>query len=291
MIEVNQVHFRYHTTDVLHDFSLIEHEKVIVGLWGRNGSGKTTLMKLLAGHLKPNQGEINIQGFTPYNDDRTNNHLCYMQEDHPFSKMWKVKDALRFGNYYNPNFDMDFAKKLLSIFNLNEKKHVSGLSKGMKSALQFIIGMASNADITILDEPTNGLDIAMQKKFNKVLLDSYEENPRLILLSSHNIEEIQTLCEALVVIHDGNVLFHEPMETMREKGIWLSGEKDAFSTIIQSHTVLEQQVIGTKMKVMLDEPFTSEWKHFAMANGLTIEPASLHDYLVNRTEKRIEVAQ
>lgn len=291
MIEVNQVRYSYGSTKVLQDFNLIASEKIIVGLWGRNGTGKTTLMKLLAGHLKPNQGEINIQGFNPFNDDRTNNHVCYMQEDHPFSKTWKVKDAIRFGEYYNPNFDMDFAKKLLTVFNLNEKKHVSGLSKGMKSALQFIIGIASNADITILDEPTNGLDIAMQKKFNEVLLDSYEENPRLILLSSHNIEEIQTLCEALVVIHDGSVLFHEPMETMRERGVRLSGEKSSFSTIIQSHTVLDHQEMGTKMKIMLDEPFTSDWKHFAKANGLSIEPASLHDYLLNRTEKGMEVAK
>jgi ABC-2 type transport system ATP-binding protein len=107
-------------------------------------------MKLLAGHLKPDQGEINIQGFNPYNHDRTNHHLCYMQEDHPFSKIWKVKDVLRFGDFYNPNFDMDFAKELLTVFNLDENKNMSKLSKDMKSALQFIIGIASNADITIL---------------------------------------------------------------------------------------------------------------------------------------------
>ena len=184
---------------------------------------------------------------------------------------------------------MNFAKELLTVFHLDENKHIPRLSKGMKSALQFIIGIASNAEITILDEPTNGLDIAMRKKFNEVLLESYEENPRLILLSSHHIEEIQTLCEALVVIHDGRVLFHETMETMREKGIWLSGEKTSFLTIIQSHTVLEQQEMGTKMKVMLDEPYTNEWKHFAQSHGLSIEPASLHDYLLNRTEKRNEV--
>ena len=289
MIEINQVHFSYDSNRILHDFNLSESEKIIVGLWGRNGTGKTTFMKLLAGHLKPDQGEIKIQGFNPYNHNRTNNHLCYMQEEHPFSKIWKVKDALRFGDYYNPNFDMNFAKELLTVFNLNENKYVSTLSKGMKSALQFIIGIASNAEVTILDEPTNGLDIGMRKKFYKVLLESYEENPRLILLSSHHIEEIQTLCEALVVIHDGRVFLHETMETMREKGIWLSGEKTSFLNIIQSHTVLEQQEMGTKMKVMLDEPYTNEWKHFAQSHGLSIEPAPLHDYLLNRTEERNEV--
>jgi len=289
MIEVNQVHYSYDTTKILHDFNLVESEKIIVGLWGRNGTGKTTFMKLLAGHLKPDQGDINIQGFNPYNDDRTNNHVCYMQEDHPFSKIWKVKDALRFGDYYNPNFDMNLAKELLTVFNLDENKNVTRLSKGMKSALQFIIGIASNADITILDEPTNGLDAGMRKKFNKVLMESYEENPRLILLSSHHIEEIQTLCDALVAIHKGKVVLHETMETMREKGIWLSGEKTSILKIILSHTVLEQQEMGTKLKVMLDETYTNEWKHFAQSHGLSIEPASLNDYLLNRTEERNEV--
>ncbi|MFJ8260709.1 ABC transporter ATP-binding protein [Rummeliibacillus sp. NPDC094406] len=290
MIEINQVHFSYDTTKILDDFNLSEREKIIVGLWGRNGTGKTTFMKLLAGHLKPDQGEINIMGFNPYNHHQTSNHLCYMQEEHPFSVIWKVKDALRFGSYYNPNFDMDFAKGLLTVFNLDESKTVTKLSKGMKSALQFIIGIASNAEITILDEPTNGLDAGMRKKFYKVLMESYEENPRLIFLSSHHIEEIQTLCDALVVIHDGRVVLHETMETMREKGIWLSGEKTFLLNIIQSHTVLEQQEMGTKMKVMLDEPYTDEWKHIAQTNGISIEPASLHDYLLNRTEERNEVS-
>lgn len=290
MIEVNQVHYSYGSAKILYDFHLLEKEKIIVGLWGRNGTGKTTFMKLLAGHLKPDQGEINILGFNPYNYNQTSNHLCYMQEDHPFSNIWKIKDALRFGDYYNPNFDMDFAKKLLTVFNLDENKNVTKLSKGMKSALQFIIGIASNAEITILDEPTNGLDTGIRKKLYKVLLESYEENPRLIFLSSHHIEEFHTLCDALMVIHDGRVVLHETMETLREKGILLSGEKTFILNIIQSHTVLEQQEMGTKMKVMLDEPYTDEWKHYAQSHGLSIESASLHDYLLNRTEERNEVS-
>ncbi|MCJ7843157.1 hypothetical protein MUB24_20210 [Lederbergia sp. NSJ-179] len=96
-------------------------------------------MKLLAGHLKPDQGEITLFGFNPYNRNQTSDHLCYMQEEHPFSVIWKVKDALRFGDYYNPNFDMNFAKELLTDFNLHENKHVTKFPKGMKSALQFII--------------------------------------------------------------------------------------------------------------------------------------------------------
>ncbi|WP_430786926.1 ABC transporter ATP-binding protein [Virgibacillus flavescens] len=289
MIEINQVHYGYDSTIVLQDFNFSVNEKVIVGLWGRNGTGKTTFMKLLAGHLKPDQGEINIMGFNPYNHHLTSDHVCFMQEEHPFSLIWKVKDALRFGDYYNPNFDMDFAEGLLTVFNLDENKNVSKLSKGMKSALQFIIGIASNADITILDEPTNGLDAGMRKKFYNVLMESYEENPRLIFMSSHHIEETQTLFDALVVIHDGKVVLHETMEAMREKGIWLSGEKTFLLNITESHTVLEQQEMGSKMKVLLDEPYSDEWKIYAQTHGLSIEPASLHDYLLNRTEDRNEV--
>lgn len=290
MIEVNHVHYSYDTTKILYDFNLSEKDKNIVGLWGRNGTGKTTFMKLLAGHLKPDQGEINIVGFNPYNNDQTSDHLCYMQEEHPFSIIWKVKDALRYGEHYNPNWDMTFARELLTVFKLDENKNVTKLSKGMKSALQFIIGIASKADITILDEPTNGLDAGMRKKFDKVLMESYEEHPRLILLSSHHIEEIQPLCDSLVVIHDGRAIIHESMETMREKGIWLSGEKTSIVKLVDSYNVLEKAEMGTKMKVMLDESYTDKWKLYAQSNGLSIEPASLQDYLLNKTEERSEVS-
>jgi len=200
MIRVQNMTFSYEKNNpVLRDITLIENEPVITGLWGRNGSGKTTLMKLLAGHQRPDEGSIEIMGLAPYNNAQAMQNVCYIQEEHPFSWLWTVRDALRFGQYFNPNWNQDAVKQLLSVFMLNEKKKILHLSKGMKSALQFIIGLASQASITIFDEPINGLDAGMRKKLYEVLLESHGEHPRLIMLSTHHIEEVQPLCESLAV--------------------------------------------------------------------------------------------
>ena len=180
---------------------------------------------------------------------------------------------------------MDLAQRFLKIFRLNEKKKISKLSKGMKSALQFIIGISSHAEITILDEPSNGLDASMRKKMYQILRESHEEHPRLILLSTHHIEEIQPLCESLVVIHDKKVLLHETIDEIREYGIWLAGEKNKIEKVVDGQNLLEVSELGSMMKVMIDVPYNEEWKEIASLHGLSIEKVKLQDYLLNKTEE------
>ncbi len=104
MISVQQMTFHYDKSLALKNVCFEEKEPIITGLWGRNGAGKTTLMRLLAGQLYPQQGKLQVLGQTPFNNEEILQSVCYMQENHPFSTLWNVDDALRFGRYYNPNW-------------------------------------------------------------------------------------------------------------------------------------------------------------------------------------------
>ena len=285
MIRAENVTFSYDDKPILKNLSISENEPVITGLWGRNGSGKTTFMKLLAGHLKPTKGTIKIMGLEPHNNIEASERICYMQEDHPFSSIWNIHDALRYASYFNKNWDWDIADQLAEEFNLPKKKKITKLSKGMKSALQIVIGLASFSDVTILDEPTNGLDAAMRKTFYKVLHENYEHNPRLILISTHHIEEIQPLCESLMVIHNQRVMLHESMDDVRMKGIWLAGDIEKVKDFIGNEKILEQKIAGTKIKVMVDLPYDQKIKKLAEEYSISLEKADLQDYLLNITEK------
>ena len=287
MIRVENVTYGYGNSLALKDISFSKKEPEIIAIWGRNGAGKTTLMKLLAGHERPDKGKVEIMGMAPYNHTEAVQHVCYMQEDHPFSSIWSVRDALRMASYYYANWDEDLAQRLLKTFQLNERKRISKLSKGMKSALQFIIGISSHAEITILDEPSNGLDASMRKKMNQTLRESHEMHPRLILLSTHHIEEIQTLCESLIVIHDKKVLLQESIDDVREHGVWLAGETVKIEEILKGQKPLEVSRLGSNMKVMMDVPYNNEWRELASAHGLSIEKAKLQDYLLNKTEEAV----
>lgn len=286
MIKLENVSFSYGNTPVLKNVNIIETEPIIVGLWGRNGSGKTTLMKLLSGMENIDAGSINVNGITPYNNNEAMNSITYMQENHPFSDLWNVEDALHFGALFNKNWDNELAEHLVALFELPRKKKIKNFSKGMQTMVQIVVGLASKAPVTIMDEPTNGLDAYMRKQFKDALLNSYEEDPRLIILSTHHIEEIEAMCEKIAIINQQTIVRYGEMEELKMHGVHLSGSAAAVESLIEGQTILEKRKLGKQINVMIDDVFTDEWKFRAKEAGVTVEKAPLQDYLVNYTTKK-----
>ena len=289
MIKINNLSFAYDKKNILKDVNLNETEPVIIGLWGRNGSGKTTLMKILSGMEQPNEGAVEVDGIVPYNNSNAMNHVAFMQEDHPYSDMWNVNDALKFGRDFNVNWDQQLADELIDIFQLPRNKKIRTFSKGMKTMITIAIGLASKAPLTIFDEPSNGLDAHMRKQFYDVLLDSYDEHPRMILLSSHHIEEVEPLCEKIAIIDNNTLMHYEETDVLKNNGVHISGAADAVRTVIGSQRVLEERKLGKQLNVMLDTPLTEDLKREADQAGVMIEKAPFQDYLVNLTTKEAEL--
>lgn len=286
MIKLENVSFSYGNTPALKNVNISETKPIIIGLWGRNGSGKTTLMKLLSGLENIDAGSINVNGITPYNNNEAMKNVTYMQENHPFSILWNVEDALHYGALFNNNWDKALAENLVAVFELPRKKKIKQFSKGMQTMVQIVIGLASKSPITILDEPTNGLDAYMRKQFNDVLLDTYEEDPRLIILSTHHIDEIQALCEKIAIIDQQTIIRYEETEMLKMHGVHLSGLVTAIEPLIEGHTILEKRKLGKQINVMIDDVFSEEWKLRAKEADVIVEKAPLQDYLVNYTTKK-----
>ena len=288
MIKINNLSFAYDKKNILKDVNLTETEPVIIGLWGRNGSGKTTLMKILSGMEQPDGGTVEVDGVVPYNNSDAMNHVAFMQEDHPYSDMWDINDALKFGRDFNENWDQQLADELIDIFQLPRKKKIRTFSKGMKTMITIAIGLASRAPLTIFDEPSNGLDAHMRKQFYDVLLDSYDEHPRMILLSSHHIEEVEPLCEKIAIIDNNTLMHYEETDVLKNNGVHISGTAEAVRAVIGSKRVLEERKLGKQLNVMLDAPLTDDLKREAEQAGVMIEKAPFQDYLVNLTTKEAE---
>jgi len=286
MIKLENVSFSYGHNPVLKNVNISETEPIILGLWGRNGSGKTTLMKVLSGMENIDSGFINVNGIAPYNNKETMKNITYMQENHPFSDLWDVEDALRFGAYFNEKWDQELAENLVNLFELPRKKKIKNFSKGMQTMVQIVVGLASKAPVTIMDEPTNGLDAYMRKQFKDALLNTVEEDPRLIILSTHHIDEIEALCEKIAIIHQNTIVRYEEMEELKMHGVHLSGTAEAVERLMEGHTILEKRRLGKQMNVMLDAAYSDEWKTRAKEAGVTAEKAALQDYLVNFTTKK-----
>ncbi|GAK04294.1 LOW QUALITY PROTEIN: putative ABC transporter ATP-binding protein [Geomicrobium sp. JCM 19037] len=286
MINVHDVSFSYGKEMILNNVHYVETEPAIVGLWGRNGSGKTTLMKLLAGLLQPHSGSLHVNKQIPYNNNKAMNDVAFLQESHPYSDIWTVNDAMHFASLFNDNWDQQLADQLLERFELPRKKKVRSFSTGMKSMLTIVIGLSSKSPVTIMDEPTNGLD-AIEKYFLDMLIETHAEHPRQIMLSTHHIDEILPLCEKIVVLHDQTIIRNEQVEDLDQKGVYVTGNANDIESFSSRAPVIERKSLGKQQQVMLDAPLSEQLQQEAKETGLRIEKAALQDYLVNLTTKGV----
>ncbi len=179
----------------------------IIGFLGHNGAGKTTFLNLLAGLIAPTSGSISVNGENVFNAPATLRDICFIAESGNFQEEMTIAQALKANSFFYPQWDEALARELLEVFALNPKDKVRGLSKGMVSALGIITGFASNAGITIFDEPYIGLDVAARNTFYDLLIEQQTENPRLFILSTHLIDEASDLFEEILILNEGSCCF------------------------------------------------------------------------------------
>ncbi|KMJ56688.1 ABC transporter ATP-binding protein [Bacillus sp. LL01] len=285
-VELMNVSKTYGAKKAVHNLTLTLEENKIYGLLGRNGAGKTTLMQLLAGHALPSSGEILINGQNPFNNRQITKDVCLVNESNNFIKRLKIKDILKVASLFYPNWSWETANALLTTFNLEPSLKTKGLSKGMESSLGIIIGLASRAKITILDEPYIGLDAAARYRFYEVLLEEYEEYPRTIILSTHLIDEVSNLFEEVILLRSGELLFHESTEKLLESSITVSGKKEAVDEFAQGKRVLHESILaGRKTATLFGEGLTVEQ---ATIHNLDADRSSIQQLMVYMTEEELK---
>lgn len=209
MISIQHLTFQYKKQDALFtDLSFEQQNGSIVGLLGKNGAGKSTFLKLITGLLKPQIGELNINGFKPF--DRFPDFL---------SDIYMVSEEFSFpsitiGLYIKataplyPKFDYEKMNKILQEFELDPKKNLNGLSHGQRKKFLIAFALSTNCSLLILDEPTNGLDIPSKSLFRKILVSSVSDE-QLVLISTHQVKDIETIIDTIVVLDEGKMVYNE----------------------------------------------------------------------------------
>ena len=189
----------------------------IVGLIGPNGSGKTTTLKALLG-LTQFEGELSVLGMDPRTQrDALMNEVCFIADVAILPKWLKVKDAIDFVEGVHPRFDRSKAEKYLAITKLNPNMKVKAMSKGMVVQLHLALVMAIDAKLLVLDEPTLGLDILYRKQFYQNLLEDYFDENKTIVITTHQIEEVEHILTDLMFIQDGKISLAATMDEVGER--------------------------------------------------------------------------
>ncbi len=272
MIELKQVTKQYGQAAVLKNISLSIDEPGIYCLLGRNGAGKTTLLKSVAGYQNITRGTIQVDG-RPISTATLDTGVSYIEN---FAKHFNlpVRQLLKIAWEVNPEYDYDFASEMTERFELDGKKRFNHLSLGMKTMVSTIICLASNKSAVLLDEPVLGFDAIMRAEFYDMLRESFQKHPRIIIVSTHIIEEIAKTIQKLIIIDKGSIRFFDTLQAVETKAFSISGlQKDVEAATRDLKVIGRDMVGGLATAYIFDEPP-------AQTASLEIRPLPLQDFFI-----------
>ena len=276
---------RYGSVTALEDVTVSFEKDMIHGLLGRNGAGKTSLMSIATGQDWPTEGDVEVFGQRPHENEQVLPRICFVREDQRYIDEAKARHAFRAAALAFPNWDWQLAKRLMADFNLPEKTRIKKMSKGQRSAVGVIIGLASRADVTFFDEPYMGLDAVARQVFYDRLLEDYAQHPRTVVLSSHLIDEIAHLIENVVLIDRGSVLLTEPVEQLRGRAVTLVGKTDSVTELVGRREVLHREILGRMERTTVLGALTEAERRRILELDIEVVPVSLQQLVVHLTTR------
>jgi len=230
IVSAQDLHKSYQHTKALDGFDMTVEPGHIVGLIGPNGSGKTTALKAMLGLNTINGGSLTVQGLDP----RSNRHqlmdnTAYIADTGTLPRWMRIQDLLDYVAGVHPGFDPNIANRALATTNIKKHTKVRALSKGMQVQLHLAIVLAIQAQLLVLDEPTLGLDIIYRQHFYDSLLNDFFNEQRSIIITTHEVREIEHILTDVVFIDQGQARLVLRMEDLEEKFVKLtSSEQPSF---------------------------------------------------------------
>lgn len=272
MIELNQVTKRYGQASVLKNITLTIDEPGIYCLLGRNGAGKTTLLKSVAGYQNITSGSIRVDG-REITTSTLDTGVSYIEN---FAKHFNlpVRKLLKIASEVNPSYDYDFASEMMERFELDGKKKFNHLSLGMKTMVSTIICLASSKDVILLDEPVLGFDAIMRVEFYDMLTESFKKHPRIIIVSTHIIEEIARAIEKLIIIDKGSISFFDTLQSVETKAFSVSGLQSEVEAATRGLKVIGQDTVGGLVTCCIFDTPPQE------SASIEVRPLSLQDFFI-----------
>ncbi len=244
LIEATGLTMRYGSKRAVDDVSFSIAPGRVVGLLGHNGAGKTTLMKALVG-LSGYEGSLSVLGLDPRRQ-RTEllESLCYIPDVAILPRWARVQQLITLMSGLHPRFSAERARTLLSRTSVGLQDKVKALSKGMVVQVHLALIAAIDAKVMILDEPTLGLDVLSRKAFYEMLIDEWCDGERSVLISTHQVEEIETLLSDVMILNEGRLALAISLEDIDRRFVALGHDAAATDAISAAHPLLRYRVQG-----------------------------------------------
>lgn len=262
-------------TQALQDVSFDIPVGAVCGLLGRNGAGKTTLMSLVAGHDRPDTGQVTVHGERPFENPAAAGLVSMVRDDQRYPDDFHLAHLLRVGPLFHAGWDAQLAEEVVDVFRIPAKPQLRKLSRGQKSAVAILLGLASRAPVTVLDEPTLGLDATSRQAFADLLVRDLAVVPRTVLLSTHLVGELEGLLDRALVLDGGRVVRDAAVDDLRGSACVVLGAADAVERATADVGVLASRRVGGFLERVVEGPEGP--RRAAGGPMVQVRPASLQE--------------
>lgn len=215
MIKIDKLSKKYEKDYVLKDLSCTILDNSIYGLVGANGSGKSTLLRTIMGIYEADSGVISVSGESVYDNEIIKQKMVFVQDDLFFYPGYTLMDTARYYQSMYKDFDINYLKELAGMLNLSLDKKISIFSKGMKRQCALICAICTNADYMFFDETFDGLDPVIRNTMKKILIKQMNKKDTTIVMTSHNLRELEDICDNLGLLYQGGILFESDVDTIK----------------------------------------------------------------------------
>lgn len=216
MISIKKVRKKLGTKEVLKNINIEVPKGNIFGLIGPNGAGKTTLIKCLAGIYKVDEGEILLCNEKIFDNPAAKGKIGYVADQNDFFSYMNIKNLVKFYTMTYEGFDISRFNKFNEIFKISTNTLVRKLSKGMKMKLALMLSLSIMPDLLLLDEPTGGLDPIARKQVINIILDEVAERGTTVFISSHNLNNLETMCDSIGILLNGEMKYINSVDEMKK---------------------------------------------------------------------------
>lgn len=277
MIKVDRVSKKYDNDFVLNNLTFNIKDNCIYGLVGANGAGKSTLLRIIMGIFDANIGSVTIDGEEVSHNVKLKQKMVFIPDDLFFYPGYTLIDMAKYYQSMYDEFDMDYLRELANLLKLKENVKISNFSKGMKRQCALICAIATNADYMFFDETFDGLDPVIRNVMKKIIVKQMNKKKTTIVMTSHNLRELEDICDNLGLLYQGGILFESEIDTIKTNmykvQISLKGDfdKDDFSDI----DLLSYKKNGSVATLIIKDVDNTSKKKLAKKNPIILDYLNL----------------
>lgn len=282
MIEVKALVKSYGSFRALDGLDLSAPKGAVYGLVGPNGAGKSTLIRHIAGIYRQDAGELLIDGDPVYENPTVKQRIAYIPDDVFYYGQATALDMMRFYRDMYPRFDKQRFDALADIFRVDPKRPIRRLSKGMQKQTAFWLALSVRPDILILDEPVDGLDPVMRRLVWRELLHDVSENGTTVLISSHNLRELEDVCDRVGIMKGGKMLLEKTLAELQDELIKVQLAFPDGGALPPGLNILHHSSMGRLQQLILRGDEEDIRRRLNAANPLFIDtvPLSLEEIFI-----------